>query len=364
MTATDGAPPPGTEQVDALSAALLNTAAVRVDRRTLWQIWNGVDAPWSGTWASRARLAHALQQLADQGVVTLPAATGRLWDRSLPPLPDRVDIPANRRGAVSQIDPADVLWVPVMRRWAPQWMRAARPPAGLREAAVEINRWLQATLGTAPGRVAREERSLHIFGDEKRLAHLADGALFAPGRLTLEDLACDAPAGHLRVARFAPAGPVLVLENKSTFDSAWRAIRACAEPPYAAILFGSGDAVGTLVQDLTVLDDLVGVRPTTCLYAGDVDVAGIEAAHLFTDKAATAGLETAMAARLWDAVARAEPTGEDTTAEPSRAADALVTAESLHLPEAVLQRLRERVRVPQERIDRLALADTAWWAPR
>ncbi|WP_431895972.1 hypothetical protein [Micromonospora haikouensis] len=363
MTSTDGAPPPGAQQVEALSAALLDTAAVRLGRRRLWQLWNQVDGPWSGTWASRARLAHALQQLANQGIVVLPAASGRLWDRSLPPLPDRIDIPANRRGAITQINPADVLWVPVMRRWAPQWIRTARPPAGLREAAVEINRWLQGTLGTNPGWVAREERSLHIFGDEKRLAQLADGAIFAPGRLTLHDLACDAPAGHIRVARLATRGPVLVLENKSTFDSAWRALRAHAHPPYAAILFGSGDAVGALVQDLTVLDELVGVRPTMCWYAGDVDIAGIEAAHLFAASAATAGLETAMAGALWDAVARADPTGEDTTADPARTSGAVAVAESLHLPEAVLQRLRERVRIPQERIDRRALADVAWWAP-
>jgi hypothetical protein len=154
------------------------------------------------------------------------------------------------------------------------------------------------------------------------------------------------------------------LENRSTFDSAWRALRACAGPPYAAILFGSGDAVAALVQDLTVLADLVGVRPTTCFYAGDVDVAGIEAAHLFTVRAAAAGLTTAMAASLWDAVARAEPTGEDSTADPSRAAAAVAAAESLLLPAAVLQRIRERVRVPQERIDRLGLANIAWWAPR
>ncbi|BEL12857.1 hypothetical protein Q0Z83_110480 [Actinoplanes sichuanensis] len=363
MTTADGAPPPGAEQVNGLSAALLGARAVRVDNRTLWQLWNRVDAPWAGTWASRARLAHALQQLAEQGVITLPTVTGRLWDRSLPPLPARIDVPANRRGSVTQIDPADVLWVPVMRRWAPQWMRTSRPPAGLREAAVEINRWLQSTLGAAPGWVAREERSLHIFGDEKRLAHLTDGALFAPGRLTLQDLACDAPAGHLRVARFASTGPVLVVENKATFDSAWRALRAIAESPYAAILFGSGDAVGPLVHDLAMLNELVGVRPTTCFYAGDVDIAGIEAAHLFTTKAAAVGLEASMAIPLWEAVAQAEPTGEDTTADPSRTSGAVATAESLRLPEIVLHRLRTRVRVPQERIDRLGLADVAWWAP-
>jgi hypothetical protein len=250
-----------------------------------------------------------------------------------------------------------------MHRWAPQWIRAARPSLPLRQAAVQINRWLQSTLGTTQHRVAREERSLHIFSDEKRLARLSDGALFAPGRLRLDDLSCDAPLGHLRAARLGVRGPVLVVENKATFDSAWRAQRASTAPTYAAVVFGSGDAVTTLVHDLVHLDQLIGVTLTACYYAGDVDVAGVEAAASFHAACAAAGLVARMAVPLWDAVARADPTGDDLTAPAERATVARDTVIRLGLPASVGHRLEHGVRVPQERVDRQALADLAWWAP-
>jgi hypothetical protein len=42
---------------------------------------------------------------------------------------------------------------------------------------------------------------------------------------------------------------------------------------------------------------------------------------------------------------------------------AVEAASRLGLPTQVAARLREGVRVPQERIDRVALADSSWWAP-
>ncbi len=70
-----------------------------------------------------------------------------------------------------------------------------------------------------------------------------------------------------------------------------------------------------------------------------------------------------MAWPLWDAVARAEPTGDDITVDRERSAQATESARRLGLPAAVIARLNEGVRIPQERIDRTALADTTWWQP-
>lgn len=70
-----------------------------------------------------------------------------------------------------------------------------------------------------------------------------------------------------------------------------------------------------------------------------------------------------MADRLWDAVARADPTGDDITATPSRSGQAKETARRLGLSSSVTARLTDGIRVPQERVDRVALADTSWWHP-
>jgi Wadjet anti plasmid transformation system JetA-like protein len=358
----DAAPPPS-DITAAFENELLSYGKTRIDRAGLWSMWNRADPAWAGQWASRARLADALTTLAAAGTIELPATGGRSWDTALPPLPGWVAVPANRNPGALLLDPATEPWAPSMD-WATEWIRVARPPQAARLAAVQINRWLLSTVGRTPPRVAREERSLHIFGDEKKLAILAAGAMFGPGNLTLDDLACDAPLGSLRIARLTDHGPVLVLENKSTFDSAWRALKADERPRYAAVVFGSGDAAPTLADDLAHLGQTLGITATRFDYAGDIDIAGIEAAALFARAATAKGLPAVMALTLWDAVGQAPPTGEDITGDASQRPAALRHAAALGLPDSVARRLNEGVRVPQERIDRTALSDTAWWAPQ
>jgi hypothetical protein len=358
---TDASRPPA-ETVDTFEAALLATHRGRIEQRRLWDLWNRADSAWAGSWAARPRLSAALTALADAGVVDLPAPGGQLWDSAAPSLPTRIGIPANRRPASPLLDPADEPWTPALS-WVAAWIKANRPPQRLRSAAVQVNRWLLATMGTNPPRVAREERSLHIFNNEKRLAALSTSALFNEGRLTLDTVFCDPPLGALRIAVLRPRGRVLVVENKSTFDSLWRALHAASDPGYAAVIFGEGDAAAALIHDLRELPATLGVIPASFDYAGDVDIAGIEGAAAFADAVTTVGLTAAMADRLWDAVARADPTGEDITATPSRSGQAKEIARRLGLPSSVTARLTEGLRVPQERIDRVALADTSWWHP-
>ncbi|MET8160350.1 Wadjet anti-phage system protein JetD domain-containing protein [Sphaerisporangium sp. NPDC005289] len=355
-------PAPSSEALRAFEQALLDHGKARVTRADLWLLWKTADLALPASWAARPRLAHALTHLADEGVIELPSRSGSLWDHGLFPLPERITVPANRRTAARLLDPAHEPWAPALS-WIPAWMRENRPPQQLRLDAVAVNRWILATTGLTPARVAREERSLHIFNDEKRLAHLAQGPLFSGGRLTLDLLACEAPLGGLRIAKLRDAGPVLIVENKSTFDSCWRSLRASPDPGYAAVIFGGGDSVASLIDDLVHLAELHQIVVTELHYAGDVDIAGIEAAALFADAANTAGLSSRMSIPLWNAVARAEPTGDDLTASPARKTPAISTARELDLPDTVITHLLAGRRVPQERVDRTQLADVQWWHP-
>jgi hypothetical protein len=227
-----------------------------------------------------------------------------------------------------------------------------------------VNRWLAARTGTNVERIGREERSLEVFEDEKLLARLVGSVLFAPGRLTLDLLGCEPPLGGLRVARIAERGVVLVLENKAIFDSALRALRArTGSASYAAVVFGGGDQAETLVPDICALNALVDVHVTAVEYAGDVDAAGIAAADAFIRAGISAGLIARPAVRLWDRLAALVPVGEDLTADSSERSEAIAAASRLGLPYSVVERLREGVRVPQERLTRTMLADTTWWEP-
>ena len=118
-----------------------------------------------------------------------------------------------------------------------------------------------------------KERSLEIFGDEKRLDALRVTALFRPQQLSLDLLRCFIvflPFGWRRGPN--PSGPVLVLENAATWDSysRWNAI----VNRYSAVVFGNGyqfsDSTGSLV---TIFDELGGARQVT--YFGDVDPTGV-----------------------------------------------------------------------------------------
>jgi hypothetical protein len=118
-----------------------------------------------------------------------------------------------------------------------------------------------------------KERSLQIFGDEKRLDALRVTALFRPHQLSLELLRCftvPLPFGWKRGPN--PSGPILVLENAATWDSycRWNMI----VKRYSAVVFGNGYQFSDSTRSLTaIFEELGGSRPV--LYFGDLDPTGV-----------------------------------------------------------------------------------------
>jgi hypothetical protein len=133
------------------------------------------------------------------------------------------------------------------------------------------------------------ERSLDLFGDEKRLDQLYRGsALFAEGRLSLDLLRCFAvsePLGWKRGA--AKDGPVIVIENLATWDTYGRWNEQT--PQFSAVVYGGGyrfvESVSSLVE---LFRELGGVR-RVC-YFGDLDADGLEIPQRADRKASRLGL--------------------------------------------------------------------------
>lgn len=118
-----------------------------------------------------------------------------------------------------------------------------------------------------------KERSAGIFGDEKRLDALRTTAIFAEGRLTLEQLCCFAvaePLGWKRGPR--NSGPLLVIENASTWDSYCRWNKE--HGLFSAVVYGGGNRFLDSVVRLTDVFVEVG-GPRTVLYFGDLDPQGL-----------------------------------------------------------------------------------------
>lgn len=218
---------------------------------------------------ARAKLTGWISDLAETNDLSLPKGR-RLYDRS-----DSGDLPA----WVELVQPdelRDPLPVdPETFAWAPE-LRFACMVSDSRQLQVllRVQRFL-AEGGRQRPMVPVKERSVELFGKEKRLDIFRNSALFQPGRLTLELLRCFSvppPLVWERVANDGKSQSVLVIENYSTYHSfvRWNREAQC----YAAIVYGNGDAFKTGAAGLS---EVVRAVPWDgrFFYFGDLDPEGL-----------------------------------------------------------------------------------------
>ncbi len=210
-----------------------------------------------------AFLLARLQSFAQEGAITLPA--GGSWEKvGNPPLPLWVQVV--RASVEPNMDYTSVPWVPELGFWPELKMPAL-------EAARVINDFLlrrRTTLTMVP----IKERSLEIFGDEKRLDALrssADSTLFG-GRLALSALGAFVVPSPLPYRPADAAGkPVLIVENHNSFWSFGEWNQTAKR--YAAVVYGCGNAL--LSSGAALEQVLREVRGTGAEYLGDLDPTGI-----------------------------------------------------------------------------------------
>lgn len=253
-----------------LFEAILGEAGARrkVDRTALWRAFRTAHPVEALAGDGRERLLSRLTELAAQGRIELPSPRGSGWDRSAKPaLPEWVRLPGPGE-APAQLDPLAVPWAPELS-FVPSLGRIDWPAELL---AIQA---FFASGGRQRPPVPMRERSVQIFGDEKRLERLLATPLFAEGRLSLEALRCFSMAPPL-VFEPGPEGSrgraVLVVENHHTWWSfcRWNARTGA----YAAVVYGAGGAFGR---------DVVAFLAERCraldaphvVYFGDLDPDGL-----------------------------------------------------------------------------------------
>lgn len=180
-----------------------------------------------------------------------------------------------------RFDPTGVEWQPEL-----SFLRAARVGvAG--DDLLKLNAFLAESRSNRVS-VPIKERSLEIFGDEKRLDALRNTVLFNEGRLTLDHLRCFTvaePLGWQRGPR--TDGPVMVIENACTWDSycRWNAEHGF----FSAVIYGCGNRFLDSVARLKdVFAEIGGDRRV--LYFGDLDPQGLRIPQIALRRAQSLGL--------------------------------------------------------------------------
>ena len=144
-----------------------------------------------------------------------------------------------------------------------------------------------------------KERSLQIFGDEKRLDMLLSSALFRHDRLDEKrDLRCEiigVPLAWKRGPADASGQPLIAIENAATWHSycRWNAERCL----FSAVVYGDGNRFADGTRYLAdIFNELGG--PRRVLYFGDLDPQGLVIPQETSSRAQSLGLP-AVEPHLW-----------------------------------------------------------------
>lgn len=220
---------------------------------------------------ARQRIADALEVLASGGSVTMPKQQKSYESHASPRLPKWVE-----RTSVSRAKVA----LPT-RTWRPELAAAASAARTIIEFDVlsAIDGFLRDG-GAARPRVPHRERSLQLFGDEKRLDALLRTKLFTGGFLTLDLLRCfqaPLPFAMQYVGELGQAPDLLIVENHATYASALSVARTRVRGGGEGIGvgYGVGNQFPNAVDGVTQLDPL----PGRIWYFGDLDVDGLRIAE-------------------------------------------------------------------------------------
>lgn len=254
---------------EVLLAALREYAGKR-RRLALSDVWVVFRTTLAIEFSDRGReaLAGYLLGLREQGHLELPRQNS-LWDATpAPPLPRWIQLTAPAAAGT----PIDHRMIPWPAELAPLIDEPRIAPDMLRDL-LAIHRFLAAG-GRQREAVPVRERSVELFGDEKRLDILLRSRLFHRIGQVQQLLRLR----EVPVPIVWEAGPdegataLLVLENLHTYDSfrRWNA----REGAYLGVVYGGGKAFAGMLDDLTRITFELGALEIH--YFGDLDGEGLQ----------------------------------------------------------------------------------------
>jgi len=334
-------------RASAIADALADWPRRRVTLRELWHVLDLADPASRTDTRRRDLLAGVLTELAEAGVLRLPSPGS--FDRTeMPHLPRFVTVPL-KNGTEPSL--TSVVWHPSL-----SWVPDARLTPAQHDALEQINRWLYTNRD--PLVVPMRERSLEIFGHEKRLERLLTTGLFAPDRLTLDLLRTRRALVRFTTEHVGDGDGLLVVENSDTFDSVVTALSRDTGHRIGTVGWGAGSAFEASVLSIARLD-----RPIrTVCYFGDLDEKGLQIPANASTLTATAGLpEIRPAVGLYQALLELATPQDGQRRLTAHAADALARWLAPHHRQLAATHLVAGGRLAQEAVGLSYLLTNHHW---
>jgi hypothetical protein len=275
------------ERVQAFLNLLAERKESRLSLATLWALFSQAFPHRSGITESRRWLLAALYEAEQQGIIRLPPAHGKRWDRGLsPPLPTSVQkiiAPSTREKTSWRTFPwhPHLSWIADLETLSPDQETFLK---SVQEAFVR---------GMFQKRAPLKYRSLQLTGNEKRLGEFARTVLFKPGRLSLEFLGCIPDVPPLALECISEQPVALVFENASVFRTAYEVLLQLPKPPYGLLGYGAGAVFEKSILHLKLSKHNI----ERIEYVGDIDRPGLRIASASARLARTEGLPPLVPAR-------------------------------------------------------------------
>jgi hypothetical protein len=222
-----------------------------------------------------------------------------------------------------------------------------------------VNRWLRDG-GTDRAIVPAEERSIELFDDEKAIANRIGGAstLWSPGRLGPAMLRYENVPIPFPYRQVGTGPRLLMVENTAAFRTCSRLLAITVGHPYFAVAFGQGAwAPKTIPAALELPAPIRAVD-----YWGDLDVNGLAITRDVVLAAADVGLIAGAHPTLWRLMLAHGPVRHPNA--PRNFDESLLDVLPSDLRVRAGAVIRDRCRIPQERLGYDDLSRTAsWWDP-
>lgn len=330
-------------------AAAAASGRRRVDREVLRAALWEIEPHLATSPAKRERLRAVIDELAASGHVTLPRGRALYERMALPALPDHVTL-TGEAARQDRPDAARYPWPPRLR-----WAAGLQPGLSREDMAVleAIARFLSSGGERRPV-VPVQERSLALFGDEKRLDALRGGRLFASGRLTLDLLRCAPAPPPFVCTRLSDRPALLVVENSAAYATFGRLLDDGVL--VGVVAYGAGKHFMASIAYALELSP----RPRRVLYFGDLDTDGLSIPARASERATRLGLPgVEPAAALYEVLLRQEPRPAPGRTRAAAVPELGWLPEPLRRPAAAV--LASGCRIPQEAVGYELLAGDPGW---